>query len=109
MAKVEHGNVVTVERITQAILVLRGKRVLLDAELAALYGVSTARLNQQVRRNRTRFPEDFLFELSAQEFAELKLHSATSSWGGRRTARWRSRSTAPSWLQPCSTARVPWK
>lgn len=85
MAKVEHGNVVPVERITQAILVLRGKRVLLDAELSALYGVSTARLNQQVRRNRTRFPEDFLFELSAQELADLKLHSATSSWGGRRT------------------------
>jgi hypothetical protein len=81
----DSNSAVPVERITQAIRVLRGQRVLLDAELAALYGVSTARLNQQVRRNRTRFPEDFLFELSAQEFADLKLHSATSSWGGRRT------------------------
>lgn len=85
MAKAKRGEAVPVERITQVILVLRGQRVLLDAKLATLYGVSTARLNQQVRRNRTRFPEDFLFELSAQEFADLKLHSATSSWGGRRT------------------------
>jgi hypothetical protein len=85
VAKLKRSSVVPVERITQAIRVLRGQRVLLDAELAALYGVSTARLNQQVRRNRTRFPEDFLFELSAKEFADLKLHSATSSWGGRRT------------------------
>jgi hypothetical protein len=59
--------------------------VLLDRELAALYGVSTARLNQQVRRNTRRFPADFLFELTAEELANLKLHFATSSWGGRRT------------------------
>jgi len=52
------------EDITRAILVLRGQKVLLDAELAALYGVTTARLNQQVRRNRRRFPADFLFELT---------------------------------------------
>jgi hypothetical protein len=58
--------------------------VLLDAELAELYGVTTTRLNQQVRRNGKRFPADFLFELTAQEFANLKLHFATSSWGGRR-------------------------
>jgi hypothetical protein len=65
--------------------VLRGRRVLLDAELAVLYGVSTRRLNEQVRRNRKRFPDDFLFELTAEEFANLKSHFATSSWGGRRT------------------------
>jgi hypothetical protein len=59
--------------------------VLLDRELAALYGVTTARLNQQVRRNDSRFPADFLFELTAEEVANLKLHFATSSWGGRRT------------------------
>jgi len=56
----------------------------LDAELAALYGVTTARLNRQVRRNRERFPADFLFELTAREFANFKVHFATSSWGGRR-------------------------
>jgi hypothetical protein len=73
-----------IENIARAILVLRGHRVLLDTELAALYGVTTRRLNEQVRRNRSRFPADFLFELTAEEFANLKSHFATSSWGGRR-------------------------
>jgi ORF6N domain len=73
-----------VEDITRAILVLRGRRVLLDAELAVLYGVTTRRLNEQVRRNRKRFPNDFLFELTTEEFANLKSRFATSSWGGRR-------------------------
>ena len=73
-----------VEDITRVILVLRGRRVLLDAELAVLYGVTTRRLNEQVRRNRKRFPGDFLFELTTEEFANLKSRFATSSWGGRR-------------------------
>jgi hypothetical protein len=73
-----------VEDITRAILVLRGRRVLLDAELAVLYGVTTRRLNGQVRRNRKRSPDDFLFELTTEEFANLKSRFATSSWGGRR-------------------------
>ncbi len=73
-----------IENITRSILVLRGHRVLLDAELAALYGVTTRRLNEQVRRNRKRFPADFLFELTGEEFTHLKSHFATSSWGGRR-------------------------
>jgi hypothetical protein len=70
-----------VEDITRAILVLRGRRVLLGAELAVLYGVTTRR---QVRRNRKRFPDDFPFELTTEEFANLKSRFATSSWGGRR-------------------------
>ena len=74
----------TVKDITRAILVLRGRRVLLDTELALLYGVTTRRLNEQVRRNRRRFPDDFLFELTIEEFANLKSQFATSSWGGRR-------------------------
>lgn len=74
----------SVENITQLIVVLRGRRVLLDAELASLYGVPTRRLNEQVRRNRKRFPDDFLFELNHDEFMNLKSHFATSSWGGRR-------------------------
>jgi hypothetical protein len=73
-----------VEDITRAILVLRGRRVLLDAGLAVLYGVRTRRLNEQVRRNRKRFPDDFLFALTTEEFANLKSRFATSSWGGRR-------------------------
>ncbi|MFZ2650553.1 MAG: ORF6N domain-containing protein [Burkholderiaceae bacterium] len=72
------------EAITQRIFVLREQKVLIDADLAALYGVETRRLNEQVRRNKSRFPEDFIFELSAKEFANLKSQFATSSWGGRR-------------------------
>jgi predicted DNA binding protein len=73
-----------VHDITRAILVLRGQRVLLDADLADRFGVTTRRLNEQVRRNRSRFPHDILFELTAEEFDNLKSQFATSSWGGRR-------------------------
>ena len=72
------------ETITQRIVLLRGQKVLLDSDLAALYGVETRRLNEQVRRNVARFPADFIFEVNADEFANLKSHFATSSWGGRR-------------------------
>lgn len=78
------ANAVSVPAIIRTILVVRGCRVILDAELAALYGVSTRRLNEQVRRNRRRFPADFLLELSATEHGNLKSQFATSSWGGRR-------------------------
>ena len=75
-----------IDHIARAIVVLRGQKVLLDAELAALYGVSTARLNQQVRRNRQRFPGDFAFEVSLAEYSRLMLQIATSNprRGGRR-------------------------
>ena len=82
--------VVPVEHITRAILVLRSYRVLLDTELAALYGVTTKRFNEQVRRNRERFPADFMFQLSAQEAEALRSQIATSNAppprgrGGRR-------------------------
>ena len=59
------------ETITHRILLLRGQKVLLDADLAALYGVETRRLNEQVRRNRDRFPEDFIFRLTAEEVEAL--------------------------------------
>lgn len=72
------------ESIAQRILVLRGQKVLLDSDLAVLYGVDTKRLNEQVRRNRERFPVDFIFELSSEELAILRSHFATSRWGGRR-------------------------
>ena len=62
---------VPIEQVTGAILVLRGHKVLLDTELAALYGASTKRLNEQVKRNARRFPEDFLFRLSAAEVEAL--------------------------------------
>lgn len=73
--------------IDDRILLLRGQKVMLDADLADLYGVTTARFNEQVRRNAERFPEDFMFQLSNQELAVLRSQFATSStrtWGGRR-------------------------
>jgi len=72
----------SVEHITQSILVLRGHRVLLDTELAVLYGVSTKRFNEQVRRNRERFPADFMFQLTDEEHAALRSQIATLK-GGR--------------------------
>jgi len=79
---------VAIEMIASRILVLRGLRVMLDADLAALYGVSTKRLNEQVRRNRVRFPADFMFRVTNQEIVNLRSQCATSSGmsrhGGRR-------------------------
>ena len=60
--------------------------MLVDSDLAALYQVSTSRLNEQVKRNRERFPEDFMFQLSAREVADLKSQTVISSWGGARRA-----------------------
>jgi hypothetical protein len=76
------------ERIERSILLIRGHKVLLDVHLAALYGVTTKRLNEQVRRNRARFPEDFMFQLTADEIASLRSQFATSNKGrgGRRYA-----------------------
>jgi hypothetical protein len=67
------------ERIEKAILIVRGYKVILDADLAQLYGVTTARLNEQVKRNRERFPDDFMFRLTRQEFNNLMSQFATSS------------------------------
>ena len=74
--------VVPIESISRAIIVLRGHKVLLDAELAALYGVSTKRFNEQVRRNCERFPDDFMFRLTAEEAESLRSQNATIK-GGR--------------------------
>jgi len=81
VARVKRGSVVPVERITQAILVLRGQRVLLDAELAALYGVTTKALNQAVKRNAARFPTDFMFRLTSEEAASLRSQNVTLKSG----------------------------
>ena len=66
------------------IYVIRHQKVMLDEDLAELYGVETKRLNEQVGRNIDRFPEDFMFKLTEEEFTNLMSHFATSSWGGRR-------------------------
>jgi hypothetical protein len=77
---------VPLEVIEQKIFLVKGQKVMLDCDLAALYGVTTKRLNEQVRRNVKRFPADFMYQLSREEFESLKSHFATSSsWGGRRT------------------------
>ena len=77
---------ISVDRITESILVLRGHRVLLDSDLAALYDVPTKSLLQAVKRNIDRFPEDFMLRLSANEWADLRSQFVTSSshHGGRR-------------------------
>ena len=80
----------SISDIAQRILLIRGQRVILDTDLAAFYGETTKRLNQQVSRNRERFPDDFMFQLNDEEFANLRLQFATSSLkashGGRRYA-----------------------
>jgi len=73
------------EVVMSKIYLVRGLKVMLDSDLATLYGVETRRLNEQVKRNRSRFPVDFMFQLTEKEFEILKSQIATSSWGGRRT------------------------
>jgi len=81
----DNTSTIPIERIDRAILVIRGEKVMLDADLAALYEVETKRLVEAVKRNRDRFPADFMFQLTKQEFDHLRSQFATSSsWGGRR-------------------------
>jgi hypothetical protein len=65
------SSLIPVERVQKAILLIRSEKVIIDADLAALYGVSTKRLNEQVKRNRGRFPDDFMFQLTSDEKAEV--------------------------------------
>jgi hypothetical protein len=78
------NGIIPIENITGLIYLVRGKKVMLDQNLAVLYGVETKRLKEQVRRNIERFPEDFMFELSKKEYENLRSQIATSSWGGTR-------------------------
>lgn len=77
---------IPVERIEKTILLVRGQKVMLDSDLAKLYGVTTKRLNEQVRRNASRFPSDFMFRLDEKEASALRSQIATSkkARGGRR-------------------------
>jgi hypothetical protein len=72
---------VPLEVIEQKILLIKGQKVMLDSDLAALYGVTTKRLNEQVRRNIKRFPADFMYQLSREEFDSLRSHFATLKTG----------------------------
>lgn len=71
--------IASVEQIESQIFLIRGQKVMLDADLAELYGVETKRFNEQVRRNSERFPEDFMFQLTAEEFADLRCQIDISS------------------------------
>jgi hypothetical protein len=75
------------ERIERSILLIRGQKVLLSTDLAELYQVEPRALVQAVKRNIARFPQDFMFQLTAEEFSDLKSQIVISSWGGRRRAR----------------------
>ena len=72
------------EIIERKIFLIRGQKVILDKDLAELYGVTTSNLNLAMRRNAERFPYDFMFQLTQEEFQNLILQFATSRWGGTR-------------------------
>ena len=77
-------DIATIEVIEQKIFVIRGHNVIIDRDLASLYGVETKTLNRAVRRNIRRFPDDFMFQLTRNEMQHMRCHFGTSSWGGRR-------------------------
>jgi hypothetical protein len=84
MAKKSEISIIPDDIISSKIYLIRGKKVMLDSDLAILYHVETKVLKQAVRRNIERFPEDFMFELNNQEFSVLRSQIVTSSWGGSR-------------------------
>ena len=78
------NDIISAELITEKIILVRGKRVMLHRDLSMLYDVETKVLKQSVKRNIERFPEDFMFTLSNQEFRNLRSQIVTSSYGGTR-------------------------
>lgn len=82
----KRNELIAEKQILSTIMIIRGEKVILDSDLAALYGVETRRLNEQVRRNIHKFPDDFMFQLTKDEFDNLKsqIATSTSGWGGRR-------------------------
>jgi hypothetical protein len=77
-------SIIPLEKIKKTIFLIRKQKVMLDSDLAELYGVEIRALIQAVKRNTNRFPKDFMFELTEKEVTNLKSQSVTSSWGGRR-------------------------
>ncbi|WP_163444357.1 ORF6N domain-containing protein [Flavobacterium columnare] len=80
----DNNLVIPDELITNKIYLLRNQKVMLDKDLAELYQVETKRINEQIKRNSEKFPENFMFQLTESEFQNLKSQFATSSWGGTR-------------------------
>ncbi len=85
MAKATNQPAIPDESITNKIFLVRDKKVMLDEDLAELYGVTTGNLNKAVKRNLSRFPDDFMFQLTKEEFDILLFQIGISRWGGRRT------------------------
>ena len=83
---IRNASLVPIEQIQKCIYMMRGRKVMLDSDLAGLYGVQTKVLLQAIKRNIERFPADFMFQLSAGEFEILRSQFVTSRWGGRRYA-----------------------
>jgi len=79
------NKLIPIERIEKRIYFIREQKVMLDNDLANLYGVPTKALNQAIKRNLSRFPIDFMFQLTALEAENLRSQIVTSRWGGRRT------------------------
>ena len=84
MAKKELQALVAEQKILNKIYAIRGEKVMLDQDLAEMYGVETKQLKRQVKRNIDRFPKDFTYELTVKEFENLRSQISTSSWGGTR-------------------------
>lgn len=78
------SEIISISGIPEKIFTLRDKQVMLDEDIAQLFGVETKRLNEQVKRNRERFPQEFCFQLNENDLENLRSQIATSSWGGRR-------------------------
>ena len=105
-------DIIPIENITGLIYLIRGKKVIMDRDLAALYGVETKRLKEQVKRNIERFPEDFMFELSKSEFANWRSQFATSKRdkiGLKYIAQWHLQSSVARLQRPsdlCSPVQI---
>ncbi|MEE9450316.1 MAG: ORF6N domain-containing protein [Ignavibacteriaceae bacterium] len=80
----KNESLLPIENITSKIYLIRKEKVMLDSDLATLYGVATKVIVQAVKRNVDRFPKDFMFQLTTNQYKNLRSQSVTSSWGGRR-------------------------
>jgi hypothetical protein len=83
-----HRDLIPENKILRIIVVVRGEKVILDSDLVKLYCLETRHLNEQVRRNIEKFPDDFMFQSTKEEFEDLKSHFATSTLGGRAAVTW---------------------
>ena len=84
MAKKQLQELVAEQKVLNKIYVIRGEKVMIDQDLAEMYGVETKQLKRHVKRNIERFPKDFMFQLTKKEFENLRSQIGTSSWGGTR-------------------------